>query len=61
MEILMLTVFASVVLAAGGVLFFAWNVRQRAHEHIEQLSLLPLDDELKSNLTSVPAQPKETA
>jgi cbb3-type cytochrome oxidase maturation protein len=45
MEVLILTVFVSLVLAAGGVLFFAWNVRERAHEHIDELSLLPLDDE----------------
>jgi cbb3-type cytochrome oxidase maturation protein len=61
MEILMLTVFASLVLAACGVLFFAWNVRERAHEHIEQLSLLPLDDELDPRRTAVSKQPKETA
>jgi hypothetical protein len=51
----MLTVFVSLVLATGGVLFFAWNVRQRAHEHIDELSLLPLEEELRS------PQPKETA
>ena len=56
----MLTVFASLVLAGGGVLFFVWNVRERAHEHIEQLSLLPLDDELPSDLTALPTQSKET-
>jgi len=42
MEVLILTVFASVVLGAAAVLFFAWNVRERTHEHSEQLSLLPL-------------------
>lgn len=46
MEVLMLTVFVSLTIAACGVLFFAWNVHQRAHEHIDQLSLLPLDEEL---------------
>jgi hypothetical protein len=56
----MLTVFASLVLAAGGVLFFAWNVRERAHEHVEELSLLPLDDELPPGLTALQTQPKET-
>lgn len=45
MEVLMLTVFVSLTIAACGVLFFAWNVHQRAHEHIDQLSLLPLDEE----------------
>jgi nitrogen fixation-related uncharacterized protein len=45
MEVLILTVFVSVVLVAGAVLFFAWNVRERAHEHIDQLSLLPLQED----------------
>jgi cbb3-type cytochrome oxidase maturation protein len=54
MEVLMLTVFVSLVLAAAGVLFFAWNVRERAHEHIDELSLLPLDAERDT-------QTKETA
>jgi cbb3-type cytochrome oxidase maturation protein len=54
MEVLMLTVFVSLVLATGGVLFFAWNVRERAHEHIDELSLLPLDAERDTQI-------KETA
>lgn len=45
MEVLILTVFVSVVLVTGAVLFFAWNVRQRAHEHVDQLSLLPLQED----------------
>ena len=60
MEVLILTVFVSIVLAAGGVLFFAWNVRERAHEHIDQLSLLPLEDDTRSELKGLP-QTKETA
>jgi nitrogen fixation-related uncharacterized protein len=59
MEVLILTVFVSVVLVAGGVLFFAWNVRQRAHEHIDQLSLLPLEED--SQPTPKPAQGKGLA
>jgi cbb3-type cytochrome oxidase maturation protein len=61
MEVLMLTVFVSLVLAAGGVLFFAWNVRERAHEHIDQLSLLPLEDDIEANSNGVRKQTKETA
>jgi hypothetical protein len=45
MEVLILTVFISLTVVVGGVLFFAWNVHHRAHEHIEQLSLLPLEDD----------------
>ena len=61
MEVLVLTVFVSLVLAGAGVLFFAWNVRSRAHEHIEELSLLPLEEELNSARPGAPAQTKETA
>jgi hypothetical protein len=39
----MLTVFASLVLGLAAVLFFAWNVRARSHEHTEHLALLPLE------------------
>jgi len=46
-EILILTVFVSLIVAAAGVLFFAWNIHHRAHEHIEQLSLLPLEEEAR--------------
>jgi cbb3-type cytochrome oxidase maturation protein len=42
MEVLELTVFASLVLGLAAVLFFAWNVRSRSHEHSEHLALLPL-------------------
>lgn len=45
MEVLILTVFASVVLGLAAVLFFAWNVRSGSHEHTEHLALLPLDSD----------------
>ncbi|MDD9939453.1 MAG: cytochrome oxidase [Myxococcales bacterium] len=45
MEALILTVFISVGLVAGAVVFFGWNVRQRSHEHAERLALLPLAEE----------------
>jgi hypothetical protein len=45
MEVLILTVFASVMLVAAAVAFFAWNLRERSHEHIDRLTLLPLDDD----------------
>ena len=53
MEVLELTVFASVVLGLAAVLFFAWNVRSRSHEHSEHLALLPLaSDERNSSRDS---------
>ena len=45
MSALLLTLFVSSVLAALGVLAFAWGVRQGEHDHASRLSLLPLDDD----------------
>lgn len=59
MEVLILTVFCSLAIVAGGVLFFAWNIHHRAHEHIEQLSLLPLEED--SQPSSMQGQRKERA
>ncbi|MET0385901.1 MAG: hypothetical protein ABW321_08075 [Polyangiales bacterium] len=51
----MLTIFISVTAVVAGVLFFAWNVHQRAHEHIEHLALLPLErDETASESGQAP-------
>jgi hypothetical protein len=58
MEALNITLFASVVLAFAAVLFFAWNVLQRSHEHTEHLELLPLlDDDPSERVASSPAEP----
>jgi hypothetical protein len=62
MEVLILTVFCSLAIVAGGVLFFAWNIHHRAHEHIEQLSLLPLEEDSQpSSLSRMQGQRKERA
>ena len=45
MEVLILTVFVSLVVVAGELVFFAWNIRQRMHDHSQRLSLLPLEDD----------------
>jgi cbb3-type cytochrome oxidase maturation protein len=45
-EVLILTVFVSLVLVAGELIFFAWNVRHGSHEHSDRLSLLPLERDL---------------
>jgi cbb3-type cytochrome oxidase maturation protein len=54
MEVLILTVFASLVLAVAALVFFAWNMHQHSHEHIDRLALLPLADEAER-----PQQPTE--
>ena len=45
MDVLILTAFVSLVLVISGVLFFAWNLRQGSHQHVDRLVLLPLADE----------------
>jgi len=45
MEVLVLLLFVSIVLATMGVGFFAWTIRQKSHEHCDRLALLPLDDD----------------
>ena len=45
MEVLILTVFVSLALVAGELIFFAWNLRHGSHDHADRLSLLPLEDE----------------
>jgi cbb3-type cytochrome oxidase maturation protein len=45
MEILILTVFVSLMLVAGELIFFAWNLHHGSHDHSDRLSLLPLEDE----------------
>ncbi|HKP63326.1 MAG TPA: hypothetical protein VJV78_41610 [Polyangiales bacterium] len=45
MEVLILTVFVSLTLVAGELIFFAWNLRHGSHDHSDRLSLLPLEDE----------------
>jgi hypothetical protein len=42
-EVLILTVFVSIALVAGELLFFAWNIRNGNHDHVERLTLLPLE------------------
>lgn len=56
MEVLILTVFVSVVLVLASILFFGWNVRMRSHEHSDRLSLLPLQDEATQRSQSVDKQ-----
>jgi hypothetical protein len=45
MEVLSLTVFASLMLVAAALVFFGWNLRQRSHEHVDRLTLLPLEED----------------
>lgn len=44
MEVLVLTIFVSVVLAMGFVVFFVWQARGGGGGDAERDSLLPLED-----------------
>jgi cbb3-type cytochrome oxidase maturation protein len=44
-EVLILTVFISVVFVIGELVFFVWNVHGGSHDHSERLALLPLETE----------------
>lgn len=43
MNVLVLQVFVSLVLVAGGLLLFAYSVKHADHEHADRLSLLPIE------------------
>jgi len=44
-EVLILLIFVSLVLATSAVGFFAWNLKDKNHEHADRLTLLPLSDD----------------
>ncbi len=48
MDIVVVLVFFSVLLAMSGLALFVWTIRMRSHEHADRLALLPLVDELKT-------------
>ena len=45
MDVLILTLFVSLVLVAGGVIFLVVRARQGDFDHGDRLSLLPLADD----------------
>lgn len=44
MDVLILLIFVSLLLAGSGVGLFVWLTKQRTFEHGERLELLPIDD-----------------
>jgi hypothetical protein len=44
MDILIVQVFVSLLLVAGGVLLLAFSLKQGDHEHADRLSLLPIEE-----------------
>lgn len=55
MSIVVLQVFVSLMLVAGAVTLFVWTVRSRTLDHVDRLSLAPLEDD-----EPVPTQQAET-
>ena len=53
MDVLIVTLFASLLLVVGALLFFAWNVAQRSHEHVDRLAVLPLQADQADNARSL--------
>ncbi len=43
MEVLVLTLFVSLVLAGAAIAFFVWSIRTGSHEHADRLALLPIE------------------
>jgi len=54
MEVLILTTFVSLFLAAAGVGLFVWTVRARTFDHADRLALLPLHDPPESPTPPAP-------
>ena len=61
MNVLLLTVFVSLMLALGAVLLFSWGWSKGEHQHSDRLALLPLEDDgppsSSASLESPPAAP----
>jgi len=45
MTILLLQIFVSLVLVAGGLILFFYSVRQKDFEHFDRMALLPLEQD----------------
>jgi hypothetical protein len=58
-DVLIVTLFASLILVVGGVLFLAKRVREGDLEHGDRLSLLPLAEDEYSEGDSEPTKSTE--
>jgi hypothetical protein len=43
MDVIVLEVFVSLLLVAGSLLLFGHSARQKDHEHVDRLALLPME------------------
>ena len=46
MSVIVLQVFVSLTLVAGGIAMFVFSIRQKDHQHHDRLSLAPLEEDL---------------
>lgn len=58
MEVLILQVFVSLMLAGGSLILFWFTCRQRDFDHADRLALLPIEGD-ETATTSLPNDPKE--
>jgi cbb3-type cytochrome oxidase maturation protein len=58
MDVLILTIFVSLILAALGVGLFVWSARAGTGEHADRLALLPLERE-HTSASKTPATPDQ--
>ena len=57
MNVLVITVFVSLMLAVAGVLLFVFRVRDGDFEHGDRLSLLPLGDDTGADSSEEDPEP----
>lgn len=54
MDVLIITLFSSLLLVLGAVVFFAWTLAARSHEHVDRLALLPLQADQTPTCNTAP-------
>jgi cbb3-type cytochrome oxidase maturation protein len=57
MDVLIITVFVSLVLVISGLILFVSRLRQGDFDHGDRLSLLPLEDDVTQHPTPPPQEP----
>ena len=61
MDVLILTVFVSLMLVVAAILFLVKRAKDGDFEHGDRLSLMPLDDEPRSRKKTGSGEPKKPA
>lgn len=61
MDVIVLEVFVSLLLALGSLLLFGHSARQRDYEHADRLALLPVEPDGGVDEPSLPTTPRPEA